>query len=275
MHYYQFNIADYRKDTQHLSPIEHYIYRELMDWLYLDEQPIPKDMHKILRRLRLSNDHSTDVEQVLEEYWTEREDGYVQERVLFEINEYKRRIENASKAGKASAKARKVNDSKGSERPLDNRTATVQPTNNHKPITNNQYKDSVGADAPKRKKFLPPSPSDVAGYLAEKGNTTIDPVHFVDFYEARGWKLSSGTKMANWKAAVRTWIGREKTDGTNRPARDSAENQRKLTPAERARAKRDEARQRELASGPPVAGVVDQNVGNVRPPMGVTAGGRA
>ena len=38
MHYYKFNIADYRKDTGHLSTIEHGIYRQLIDWYYLDEQ---------------------------------------------------------------------------------------------------------------------------------------------------------------------------------------------------------------------------------------------
>lgn len=47
MHYYQFNIADYRKDTVHLTRIEHSIYRDLIDWYYLEETPIPKECDHI------------------------------------------------------------------------------------------------------------------------------------------------------------------------------------------------------------------------------------
>ena len=48
MHYYKFNIADYRKDTGHLSTIEHGIYRQLIDWYYLDEQPIPEETQVVI-----------------------------------------------------------------------------------------------------------------------------------------------------------------------------------------------------------------------------------
>lgn len=229
MHYYQFNIADYRKDTQHLTPIEHYIYRELLDWHYLDEKPIPKDTSQILRRLRLSNDHSTDVEQVLNEYWTEANGGYIQERVLQEINEYKRKKENAAKAGRASAKARKVNDSKGSERTLNDCETTVQPTINHKPLTNNQLKDK-GAS---RKRFAPPTTDEVHEYAVERGSPNFDPNRFLDYYQAQGWKLANGRPMADWKAAVRTWLSREQKNGADRPTGNPAAAGQKLTPAQR------------------------------------------
>ena len=39
MHYYQFNIADYRKDTGFLTYEEHGIYRQLIDQYHLDEKP--------------------------------------------------------------------------------------------------------------------------------------------------------------------------------------------------------------------------------------------
>ena len=130
---YQFNIADYRKDTQHLTPMEHYIHRTLLDWLYLDESPLPKDTRKLLRYLRLDNGRLTDVEQVLNDFWTEIEDGWIQSRALQEIEAYKGKQEAASRAGKASAAARRVKRSKGSQRTLNKRTTTEQPTNNHKP----------------------------------------------------------------------------------------------------------------------------------------------
>ena len=247
MHYYQFNIGDYRKDTQHLTMIEHYIYRELLDWMNLDETAIPKDLDFVTRRLRLDNDCSTDVQRVFNEFFIEREDGYYQERVFFEINEYKVKQLNAVKAGKASAKARKVNGSAASERSLNGRTTNVQPTINHKPLTINHIKDSVGKPT-KRKQFKPPSSDEVRNYLAEKNNTTINPDQFLDFYAARGWKLSSGTKMADWKAAVRTWINREGNQNAKvRSGRNTGTHGAKLTPAQRTAAKREELQRRELA----------------------------
>jgi len=135
MHYYQFNIADYRKDTQHLTPIEHYIYRELIDWLYLDERPITKNINVIIRRLRLSNDRSTDVQQVLNEYFSEDDEGYVQTRVSQDIADYHKKQKAASKAGKASWKARR---GAALERMHSDRLTTDEPTINHKPRTKNQ-----------------------------------------------------------------------------------------------------------------------------------------
>jgi len=40
LHYYTFNIGDYRRDTGHLSLLEHGIYRQLIDSYYLSEKPI-------------------------------------------------------------------------------------------------------------------------------------------------------------------------------------------------------------------------------------------
>jgi uncharacterized protein YdaU (DUF1376 family) len=130
MHYYQFNIADYRKDTTHLSRIEHSIYRDLIDWYYLDESPIPLDLTSVCRRLRID---STDVERalnyVLTDFFERTENGYVQNRIEQEIIEFHAHIANASKAGKASAEARRI---KAKERAFNDRST------NHKPITNNQ-----------------------------------------------------------------------------------------------------------------------------------------
>lgn len=60
---------------------------------------------------------------------------------------------------------------------------------------------------PKRSRFVPPTVEEVRAYCQERGNG-IDPILFVDFYEARGWSAGRG-KMKDWKAAVRTWERRE------------------------------------------------------------------
>ena len=63
--------------------------------------------------------------------------------------------------------------------------------------------------------FTPPTAEQVAAYCRERKNA-VPPARFIDFYETRGWKLSSGVAMKDWKAAVRTW----ETNG-NGPARGS------------------------------------------------------
>lgn len=132
MHYYQFNIADYRKDTVHLTPIEHYIYRTLIDWYYLDETPIPAKTDVVLRKLRLCHDNEENLLNVLSDFFDARDGNWHHSRIEEEINNYKEQLEKASRAGKASALAR------SKQQTFNDRSTTVQPTNNHKPITNNQ-----------------------------------------------------------------------------------------------------------------------------------------
>lgn len=70
MHFYNFNIKDYRAKTAHLSPVEHYIYRSLLDWYYLTEKPFPCDITYIARKLLLSSDDEMQaLQNVLDEFF--------------------------------------------------------------------------------------------------------------------------------------------------------------------------------------------------------------
>ena len=92
MHYYQFNIADYRKDTTHLSRLEHSIYRDLIDWCYLDEAPIPLDLSLVSRKLRLcSADDERALNNVLTDFFECTNEGYTQKRIRHEIEEWNSR----------------------------------------------------------------------------------------------------------------------------------------------------------------------------------------
>lgn len=85
-------------------------------------------------------------------------------------------------------------------------------------------KDSVGKDieeaAPptRSKRFVPPTVDEVREYCFERGNS-VDPQRFVDYYSSNGWMVGK-TKMKDWKAAVRTWEQREKSQ--NKPATKSS-----------------------------------------------------
>jgi uncharacterized protein YdaU (DUF1376 family) len=101
MHYYQYNIADYRKDTTHLTLLEHGCYRQLLDQFYLDEKPLPSDEDKLFRLFNArTEDEKTAIKNVLKDFWTKTEDGYVQGRSKTEIELYKDRLETASKSAK-------------------------------------------------------------------------------------------------------------------------------------------------------------------------------
>ena len=57
---------------------------------------------------------------------------------------------------------------------------------------------------PKKSKFVPPTLEEVFAYCLERQNG-INPQHFIDYYEARGWELSKGRKVRDWRACIRTW----------------------------------------------------------------------
>ena len=150
MHYYNFNIGDYRKDTAHLSPIEHYIYRSLIDWCYLDECEIPKKTQVVMRRLGLGSQEEPSLNNVLSDFFTETENGWVQRRILREIDAYHAKAEKNRENGKKGGRPKKQQVTE-SEKP--NKTQSVnfanpneselnpnqEPrTNNQEPITKNQ-----------------------------------------------------------------------------------------------------------------------------------------
>lgn len=60
----------------------------------------------------------------------------------------------------------------------------------------------------KSTRFAPPSVADVNDYINEKGYQ-VDADAFVSFYESNGWMVGKN-KMKDWKAAVRTWNGRDR-----------------------------------------------------------------
>ena len=71
-----------------------------------------------------------------------------------------------------------------------------------------EYINNIGRSAPR---FIKPSIDQVREYCDSRRNG-IDPQSFIDFYDARGWKLTKGVSMKDWKAAVRTWEKNRRTD---------------------------------------------------------------
>lgn len=142
MHYYKFHIGDYRKDTGHLSTLEHGIYRQLIDWYYLDEKPIPLETHSVIRRLRLGleSDYKA-LENVLSDFFDEEEDGYHHKRIDSEIKEYSVLRDKNQLNGKLGGRPKKT-QSVISGLPYGTQD---EPRHipNHKPLTINQEPDNT------------------------------------------------------------------------------------------------------------------------------------
>lgn len=100
MHYYEFNIGDYRRRTTHLTPIEHYIYRTLLDWYFLDEKPLKADMDYLLRILGLPKRNKEQVQNVLNDFFIEVDGFYHNKRVDEMLQGYHANRENGKKGGR-------------------------------------------------------------------------------------------------------------------------------------------------------------------------------
>lgn len=139
MHYYQFNIGDYRKDTSFLSLLEHGIYRALIDTYYLNEGPLCDDLADLMRThcVRTAEEQEA-FNYVIEKFFEKTKKGYIHKKCEEIISQYAEKSEKARASAKArwNAKAMRTH-SEGN--------ANHKPkTNNHKPVTkdNNMSSDA-------------------------------------------------------------------------------------------------------------------------------------
>lgn len=146
MHYYKFNIGDYASHTQHLDPIEDIAYRRMLDWLYLNEMPLPLDVEDIARLIRMRT-HSECIAIVLREFFQSHSDGYTHVRVDKELAVYQERSDKAKKSAEARwkknpAPAKDSYDANALRNECEGNAKHKPLTTNHKTVTSNQ-KDMV------------------------------------------------------------------------------------------------------------------------------------
>jgi len=153
--HYPHHIGDFDRNTRHLTRIERSIYRDLMDMYYDTEEQIPLDLSYVCRKIvARTNEESTAVEQVLNEFFTKTATGWYHARCEEEISKYHANNSQRAQAGKASAaaKAQKKQQALNTrstdvETPF-NGTSTNQSTN--QPINQEPKKKSASAPAIQR-----------------------------------------------------------------------------------------------------------------------------
>lgn len=151
MHYYQFNIGDYRRDTSHLSLLEHGIYRQLIDTYYLSEKPLCADYANLMRSHCVRTDEEEKaLKNVLNDFFVLTDDGWLHKGCEKIIDSYRTKSEKA----KVSANVRWAKNA-NAMRTHTECNANGMLTINHKPITNIKDKETTSLsdrsrDAPLR-----------------------------------------------------------------------------------------------------------------------------
>lgn len=132
MHYYQFNIGDYASHTRNLGLMEDLAFRRLLDEYYLHERPLNGCSTTVARQIGMLEQKDS-VDFVLRKFFVLQDEEWRNKRVEEEIERFKNKAEQASRAGKASAEARVNGRSTDVQRTF-NQPITI----NQEPITNNQ-----------------------------------------------------------------------------------------------------------------------------------------
>jgi uncharacterized protein YdaU (DUF1376 family) len=219
MHYYKFNIADYRKDTGHLSTIEHGIYRQLIDWYYLDEQPIPEETQVVIRRLRLGIEEVKFLQNVLSDFFVLGKTGYTHKRIEVEIKDYSEQVEKNKNNGKLGGRPKKT-QSVISGIPDDSQNNPNQEplTTNHKPINKKTLGKRLASD------FSFPLEWE---QFCQQTRPELHPTKTFDQFKDY-WIAQAGQKgvKLDWFATWRNWVR-----NTNAPKANPADNIRLTVPA--------------------------------------------
>ena len=133
MHFYQWNIGDYAKKTQHLTNEEDLAYRRLLDMYYDTENPVlTSGLAALSRRLRVSEEA---LKNVLDEFFPGGKNKHADEKIAEYYEYIDRQKTNGSKGGRPKHKP--------TDNPVVSQNNPVVSQNNPvpsqlEPITNNQ-----------------------------------------------------------------------------------------------------------------------------------------
>ena len=221
MFYYSFNIGDYASHTRHLSLMEDLAYRRLLDLAYTTESPLPTDIHAISRLINM-REHKQEIEDVLKEFFVLVDEGWINNRVLKEMEATGARSDKAKTAAKARWEKKKhaqsVLEHCSADAPsIDKNAHSKENDATQYTIHNTQY-----TDKPKRKRSASCTIQTFLENCKETGEERIakdDPIF--DFAEKAGipiemvrvtWQQfvrnnkETGKRQKDWRQAFRNCV---------------------------------------------------------------------
>jgi len=231
MNYYPHHIGDFNSATRHLTRTERSVYRDLIDLYYDTEHPLDASVDRLCRLVVAhSEEERTAVQQVLNEFFTESEKGWVHARCDKEIAKYHGLKEAKSAAGKASAAARarakeqmEASNGAASQQPFSSCSTELQrnPTNQNQNQNQKEQEQELPTAAAagtsgapiaqakpkaKRKTALPDPfllTTEMARWARERSpaaNLSLETEKFCNHWRGKG------ETRADWVATWRTWM---------------------------------------------------------------------
>lgn len=203
MHYYQFNIGDYKAATSHLTNEEDLAYRRLLDMYYDSESKIPLDTEWVSRRIRIA---SSVIRDVLNDMFERQEDGYFHARCQKVIEQYHAMAQKNKANGKSGGRP-KNNPVGIQSEPIGNPKVTL--TINHKPETIKQKNTATivatpdGVSETVWQEFI-------KHRKAKKASVTQLVIDSIAKQAAKaGWSLEDALKetiVRNWQSFNSEWV---------------------------------------------------------------------
>lgn len=123
--------------------------------------------------------------------------------------ESRRNSENGAKGGRPPKQDKPEETDINRHKPEETEEYREEPEESQKEKKRKERKEKETEKKDERepqRRFNPPTVEEVAEYCRERNNG-INAQHFVDYYTQGNWVLKNGRKMADWRAAVRTWEG--------------------------------------------------------------------
>ena len=215
--WYAFHVADYARDTAHLSMLEHGAYRLLLDQYYLTGGCLPanaEQLHRICRAVAEPEQRA--LQYVLQQFFKLTDAGWLHERAEAELAQTrelsdKRRQAAASRHSGVKSKVAKAHanaDANAGANGVQEDQQLHTQSQSHIPITNviglgDNLAQPSKEGKKKRAAKLPAdfAPDETCIALARKlGVGQSELVKFRDYHTAKG------STMADWQAAFRTWL---------------------------------------------------------------------
>lgn len=149
MHYYQFNIGDYMRDTAHLDEIEDLAYRRMLDLYYLRESPLPDNVKEIAKLIRMRT-HCGRIANVLQEFFKLGDNGWFNSKADTVLTKIYDKSEKAKIAADKRWKKQPVKNANALQAQCQNDADGMLPNTYIpiNPIPNTDLKDIVDSDEP-------------------------------------------------------------------------------------------------------------------------------
>lgn len=211
MHYFQFNVGDYARDTAHLTEMEDLAYRRMLDLYYKLEGPLPGSVDEIARLIRMRS-HTESIAVVLQDFFVSTADGYRNNRADREMEAIYDKSDKARQAAMARWNKNKDLQKAPAMRTHSEGNADGMLHITHNPLPNNTDHLNEKSSSPVKQKGSRLSaewqiPDDWITWATQQGIASqaarFEADKFRDFWIA---KPGQGGVKSDWQATWRNWI---------------------------------------------------------------------